>query len=239
MVKRALATLAVLAVAACPPAAPANEPLPAATSEARPPLRRPDVIFVATPQPVVDAMLRLAAVREGDVLYDLGSGDGRIPITAAREYGVRAVGIDIDPLRIREADANSRAAGTSALATFRNEDLFEADISEATVVTLYLLSHLNEKLLPKLVRELRPGTRIVSHTFGIGDWVPERRADVAGRSVYLWRLPQRRWRAASRPSPQDRRPCRAGIAGNAATRCRHAQTVRASGAIVAGAGQRA
>ena len=100
-------------------------------------------------------MLRLAAVRKGDVLYDLGSGDGRIPITAAREYGVRTVGIDTNPDRIREANANSRLAGTTALVTFRNEDLFEADISAATVVTLYLLSHLNEKLRPKLVRELR------------------------------------------------------------------------------------
>lgn len=172
-------------------AAAAVAPLLVARSTAgpvAPALRTPDVIFVPTPHHVVDAMLRLAALGKDDVLYDLGCGDGRIPIAAARQYRVRAVGIDIDPERIREADANSRAAGTTALASFRHGDLFEADLSEATVVTLYLLSHLNDKLRPKLVRELRPGARVVSHTFGIGDWIPDRRIDVGGRSVYLWIL---------------------------------------------------
>jgi SAM-dependent methyltransferase len=174
--------------AAAADAAPALLAQATGAGPAAPAIRPPDVIFVPTPPDVVDAMLRLAAIRKGDVVYDLGSGDGRIPIAAARRYGVRAVGIDIDPERIREANANSRAAGTTALVAFRNGDLFEADISEATVVTLYLLSHLNDRLRPKLVRELRPGTRIVSHTFGISDWVPDRRADVGGRSVYLWIL---------------------------------------------------
>lgn len=152
-------------------------------------VRTPDVIYVPTPPEVVDKMLRMAAVKEGDVLYDLGSGDGRIPIAAAKQYKVRAVGIDIDPQRIKEAEENARAAGVTDLVKFRNEDLFQANISEATVVTLYLLESLNEKLRPKLLRDLKPGTRIVSHAFRMGDWEPERSDDVNGIMIYYWTVP--------------------------------------------------
>lgn len=164
-----------------------------AQAQATPPsaLREPDVIYVPTPQPVVDAMLKMAGVRKGDVLYDLGSGDGRIPVTAAKVYGVRATGIDINPERIAEANANARTAGVTKLVTFRNEDLFQADFRDATVVTLYLLPSLNEKLRPKLLRELRPGARIVSHSFPMGDWKPEREQEVEGRTIYLWTVPAR------------------------------------------------
>ncbi|MDH5833756.1 SAM-dependent methyltransferase [Luteimonas kalidii] len=163
------------------------------TREARPPgYRQPDVVYVPTPQPVVDAMLELAGVDEGDVLYDLGSGDGRIPITAARRFGIRAVGIDIEPVRIREANANARAAGVTDLVSFRQEDLFEADFGEASVVSLYLLQSLNMKLRPKLLAELRPGTRIVSHAFDMGeDWKPEQVRQVDSSTIYLWTVPER------------------------------------------------
>ncbi len=129
-------------------------------------LRRPDVIFVPTPEDVVDAMLEVAHVTGNDIIYDLGSGDGCIPITAARMFGARGVGIDIDPQRIQEASANAQAAGVTDKVRFLNQDLFTTDISEASVVTLYLLPELNLKLMPKLMKELKPGTRIVSHSFG-------------------------------------------------------------------------
>jgi 2-polyprenyl-3-methyl-5-hydroxy-6-metoxy-1,4-benzoquinol methylase len=153
--------------------------------------RQPDVIFVPTPQEVVDEMLRMANVKKGDVLYDLGSGDGRIPITAARKYGVRGVGIDIDPERIREANENAKRNGVTDLVKFRNEDLFKADFREATVVTLYLLPDLNEKLRPKLWAELKPGTRIVSHQFEMGKWKPEKVVELSGRTIYFWTVPAR------------------------------------------------
>jgi precorrin-6B methylase 2 len=153
------------------------------------PLRLPDVKFVPTPPAVVAAMLRMANVQEGDVLYDLGSGDGRIPITAAREYGIHAVGIDIDARRIEEANENARTAGVTDKVHFLLGDLFAADISEATVVTLYLLDVLNERLRPKLLRELQPGTRIVSHAFRMGDWEPEQTANVHGNMIYFWTVP--------------------------------------------------
>lgn len=153
--------------------------------------RTPDVVFVPTPPQVVDAMLEMAEVRDGDVLYDLGSGDGRIPIAAAKKFRVRAVGIDIDPQRIKEARANATAAGVTKEVTFRQGDLFEADFSDATVVTLYLLESLNQKLRPKLLKELKPGTRIVSHAFSMGDWTPEKTATIDGSVVYLWRVPPR------------------------------------------------
>src|SRR3954463_2828477 len=157
-----------------------------ATAPAR---RSPDVIFVPTPNEVVDKMLELAKVGPKDVVYDLGCGDGRIVITAAQKYGVRAVGIDIDPKRIAEATANAKAAKVTDKVKFIEGDLFEADISEATVVTLYLLTRLNEKLKPKLLKDLKPGTRVVSHAFDMGDWKPEQTAQVASSSVYLWRIP--------------------------------------------------
>ena len=155
---------------------------------------QPDVIFVPTPQDVVDEMLRLAGVHKGDVLYDLGCGDGRIPVTAAKRYGIRAVGIDIDPERIREANENAKRAGVTGLVTFRQENLFTADFREASVVTLYLLPELNLKLEPRLLAELKPGTRIVSHEFDMGDWKPDKQLELNGRVIYLWRVPARRQR---------------------------------------------
>lgn len=156
------------------------------------PLRSPDVIYVPTPPEVVEAMLKVANVRQGDVLYDLGSGDGRIPITAVQKYNVtRATGVEINPERIEEAERNLKAAGVGDRVRFRNEDLFEANFSDATVVTLYLLPALNIKLLPKLLKELKPGTRIVSHAFAMGGWNPERTLDIGGRAVYFWTIPAR------------------------------------------------
>jgi cyclopropane fatty-acyl-phospholipid synthase-like methyltransferase len=171
-------------------------PLTATTAQsaapAARPARTPDVVYVPTPQPVVDAMLKLANVKKGDVLYDLGSGDGRIPITAAKRFGVRAIGIDIDPERIAEAKENAKKAGVTNLVTFRNADLFTSNISEASVVTLYLLDTLNLKLRPKLLRELKPGTRIVSHAFTMGDWEPQQTQEVDGRMIYFWTVPARK-----------------------------------------------
>ena len=163
-----------------------------ASATANAPKKEPDVIYVPTPQPVVDAMLKLARVKKGDVLYDLGSGDGRIPVTAAKTYGVRALGIDIDPQRIAEAHANAKAAGVTGLVTFRQADLFQQDLREASVVTLYLLPSLNLKLRPKLLSELKPGSRIVSHSFDMADWEPEARQDVNGSTIYLWTVPAKR-----------------------------------------------
>ena len=153
-------------------------------------LRAPDVIFVPTPHEVVDAMLKVAKVGKDDVLYDLGSGDGRIPITAAQKYGIaRGIGIDINPQRIKEANENLRKARVGERVRFVNADLFESDLSEATVITLYLLPELNLKLLPKLLKEVKPGTRIVSHAFDMGTWKPEQSLDVGGRKVYFWTIP--------------------------------------------------
>ncbi|BAK66309.1 putative methyltransferase [Sphingobium sp. SYK-6] len=153
--------------------------------------QRPDVIYVPTPQPVVEAMLAMAKVGDGDILYDLGSGDGRIPVTAAKTFNIRAMGIDIDPQRIREARENAQKAGVTDKVTFKQEDLFKTDFSEATVVTLYLLPTLNEKLRPRLLKDLKPGTRIVSHDFLMGDWEPERSEEVAGKMIYMWTVPER------------------------------------------------
>ena len=151
-------------------------------------LRDPDVIFVPTPQEVVEAMLQMANVTGKDVVYDLGSGDGRIPITAAQKYGATGLGIDINPERIKEANANLAKAGVGAKVKFMNADLFETDLSPATVITLYLLPSLNVKLMPKL-KQLKPGTRIVSHSFDMGtEWPPEKTQDVNGRMVYMWTI---------------------------------------------------
>lgn len=162
-----------------------------AQAQKKAPARTPDVIFVPTPQEVVEDMLRLANVRKGDVLYDLGSGDGRIAITAAKQYGIKATGIDIDPERIAEANANARKAGVTDLVQFRQEDLFQANFRDATVVTLYLLPDLNVKLRPKLWNELKPGTRIVSHQFEMGAWKPEKKLESNGRTIYFWTVPER------------------------------------------------
>jgi ribosomal protein L11 methylase PrmA len=132
-------------------------------------------------------MLDAANVKEGDVVYDLGSGDGRIVITAAKKYGARGVGIDIDPGLVKKAAENAAAAGVSDRVRFASQNLFTADISEATVVTLYLLQSLNERLRPKLVRELKPGTRVVSHVFNMGpEWPPQRTLTVGASRIYMW-----------------------------------------------------
>ena len=154
-----------------------------------------DVPYVSTPQPVVDPMLRLAQVRAGDVVYDLGCGDGRIVITAARNFGATGVGIDIDPRRIEEADAAARRAGVSGSVRFAVQDLFQTDFSAATVLALYLYPELNAKLLPKFRAELKPGTRVVSHQFSIGDWRPVRSetawSGTMDHQIYLWVVPPR------------------------------------------------
>ena len=165
---------------------------PAFAQATQAPLRSPDVIYVPTPPEVVAAMLKLAKVGPGDVVYDLGSGDGRIAIAAVSDFKAqRATGIDIDPQRIKEAMANHATAGVGDRVRFLNQDLFETDISDATVVTLYLLPSLNLKLIPKLNKELKPGTRIVSHAFDMGDWKPEQTVEVDGRRVFFWTIPKR------------------------------------------------
>jgi cyclopropane fatty-acyl-phospholipid synthase-like methyltransferase len=151
-------------------------------------LRDPDVVFVPTPTRVVNQMLSMADVGPNDVVYDLGCGDGRIAIAAARDHGARAVCVDIDPQRVREARENVRRAGVQDRVEVRHADLFQTDLSEATVVTLYLLESLNMKLRPKLQRELPDGARVVSQSFSMGDWQPEARASVNGTPVYLWRI---------------------------------------------------
>ncbi len=153
--------------------------------------RTPDVIFVPTGYEVVVQMLKLAAVTSKDIVYDLGCGDGRFVVTAARQFGARGVGIDIDPERIKEARELAARTGANDRVRFIEGDLFETDISEATVVTLYLLTRLNLKLRPKLMKELKPGTRIVSHAFDMGDWAPEKTESVGSSSIYLWRIPPR------------------------------------------------
>ena len=164
---------------------------PPAAPVAVPPSQTPDVIYVPTPPAVVEAMLDMVKLRDGDVLYDLGSGDGRIPIAAAKRKQVRAVGIDIDPQRIAEANANAKTAGVTGEVSFKQADLFTSEFSDATVVTLYLLDTLNEKLRPKLLAELKPGTRIVSHAFRMGDWEPEKEETIDGRTIYYWTVPER------------------------------------------------
>lgn len=149
--------------------------------------------YVPTPQEVVERMLELADVTKSDVVYDLGSGDGRIVITAAKKHGARGVGIDIDPDRVEEARANAKREGVSALVEFRQGDALQADVSPATVVTLYLLTWANMELRPRLQAQLRPGARIVSHQFAMGDWVPDKTetftdAVGASRQLYLWRI---------------------------------------------------
>jgi ubiquinone/menaquinone biosynthesis C-methylase UbiE len=160
------------------------------------PLRKPDVIYYPTPDETVTEMLRLAEIKPGDVLYDLGSGDGRIPIMAAKQYGIRAIGIEIDPKMVTIAEERAREANVESLVSFRNADMFREHISEATVVTLYLSNKLNLLLRPKLLAELRPGSRILSHDFHMGDWKAERTIRVPWekglfRTIYFWRVPGR------------------------------------------------
>jgi SAM-dependent methyltransferase len=148
-----------------------------------------DVPFVPTPQEVVDRMLALAMVGKTDTLYDLGCGDGRIVITAARQFGAHGVGIDLNPERIAEAHANAKKAGVDGRVTFRQADLFETDLSPASVVSLYLLPEVNLRLRPRLWAQLKPGSRVVSHAFDMGpEWPPEKTVDADGRTIYLWTI---------------------------------------------------
>ncbi len=166
----------------------------ATRAQAPAPIKKPDVIFVPTPQEVVDKMLELAQFKKGDVLYDLGCGDGRIVVTAAKKYGVKAVGFDVDPQRIKEATANVERNGVGNLVTIRQADIFEQDLREANVVTLYLLPELNVRLMPQL-KELRAGSRIISHDFDMRGAKPKKvitvRADdeEEEHTVYFWTVP--------------------------------------------------
>ncbi len=166
---------------------------PATSQTAAPTAQSPtpqlDVPYVPTPTAVVDAMLKVAKVGKNDVLYDLGSGDGRIPITAAKRFGTRGFGVDIDPQRIQEANANAKKAGVSDRVNFAQQDLFKTDLSKATVITLYLLPRINLQLRPTLLK-LKPGTRIVSHAFDMGDWKPDQVVNVNGTNVYFWTVPK-------------------------------------------------
>src|ERR1700686_4933270 len=163
------------------------------------PKHQVDVPYVPTTEAAVKAMLKLADVKRTDVVYDLGCGDGRIVIAAAKEYGAHGVGIDINPERVKEAKENAAKAGVGNLVRFEENDLFVADIHEATVVTLFLLNSVNERLRPKLLKDLKPGTRIVSNTFGMGDWKPDKELMVGdpvqgfslSHKLFLWTIPQR------------------------------------------------
>ncbi len=179
-------------------AAPRGGPDPRFTSQVagqQAPARKPDIFYVPTPQEVVDVMLKTAKVTKDDVVYDLGCGDGRIVITAAKEYGARGVGIDIDPERVKEARANVEKAGVGDRVKILQADLFETPIGEASVVALYLLPSLNVKLMPKLLKELKPGSRIVSHDFDMqGQWEPEQSIEVGQgeHHVYFWTVPKQK-----------------------------------------------
>jgi SAM-dependent methyltransferase len=181
-----IVALAVLAVAA---AAGVAQPL-------KPMEKQPEVPYVPTHEKVVDEMLKVARVGKNDVLYDLGSGDGRIPITAAKRWGTRGIGVDIDPERVKEARENAARAGVADKVKFFQQDLFETDIKEATVVTLYLLPDVNLRLRPKLLAELKPGSRVVSHNYDMGDWKPEKTLTVklpdGDHTVYYWVVPPRK-----------------------------------------------
>ena len=145
-----------------------------------------DVPYVPTPPAVVDAMLRMAHVTSSDLVYDLGCGDGRIVVMAAEKYGARGVGIDLDPRRIAEATENAKAAGVTGRVKFIVQDVFASDFSDATVVTLYMLPSVNERLMPR-IRALKPGTRVVTHAFTFGDaWPYERKEEVDGKTIYFW-----------------------------------------------------
>jgi precorrin-6B methylase 2 len=172
-----------------------------AAAQSSQPRRQPEVPFVPTTEEAVQAMLKLADVKKTDVVYDLGCGDGRIVIAAAKNYGARGVGIDIDPQRVREANENARKAGVQNLVRFEENDLFKADIRPASVVTLFLLSSVNLRLRPKLLQDLTPGTRVVSNTFDMGDWKPDKQFTLPGddggdstflsHQFYLWVVPPR------------------------------------------------
>jgi SAM-dependent methyltransferase len=171
----------------------------AAQVEVPSPNRKLDVWYVPTPSEIVDRMLDVANVTALDVVYDLGCGDGRIVIAAAKKYGTRGVGVDLDPARIREAQANAKKAGVENLVTFKVADMFKTDLHEATVVTLYLLPELNRRLKPKLFAELRPGARVVSHDWDMGkDWPADREIKLGTSGIYMWKMPPH----VERPMPK-------------------------------------
>jgi SAM-dependent methyltransferase len=151
--------------------------------------RTPDVIFVPTPQPVVDAMLKLANVQPGEMVYDLGCGDGRAVITAARDFGARGIGVDIDPERIEESNANAKSAGVTERVEFKQADLFQMKFSDADVLFLYLLPKLNVQLRPRILDDLRPGSRVVSHAFSMAEWEADQRMEVDGKTIFFWIVP--------------------------------------------------
>ncbi len=169
-----------------------------------------DVPYVPTPQPVVEAMLKLAEVKKGDVVYDLGCGDGRIVVTAAKKYGVKGVGIDLDPERVRESKENVKKNKVEKLVTIKEGNVLDADVSEATVVTLYLLPSVNLKVKPNLKKQLRPGARIVSHAFDMGDWEPEKEMTVrhegAPYMIYLWRIPEEKSEDEKKAPEKEKKP---------------------------------
>jgi SAM-dependent methyltransferase len=186
LIPTALVLATVLAVAAAVGVAQPLKPLD----------KQPEVPFVPTHEKIVDEMLKVARVGKNDVLYDLGSGDGRIPITAAKRWGTRGVGVDIDPERIKEARENATKAGVTDKVKFMQQDLFDTDIKEATVVTLYLLPEVNLRLRPKLLADLKPGTRVVSHNYDMGDWKPLKSLTVklpdGDHYVYYWVVPPKK-----------------------------------------------
>jgi len=150
-----------------------------------------DVPYVPTPQSVVDKMLDIAKVTGDDYLIDLGSGDGRIPIAAAKRFGAKGMGVEIDAARVQEAKAKAINARVADKVEFRKQDLFETDLSKATVLTMYLLPRVNLQLRPRILNDLKPGTRVVSHSFDMGDWKPDQKIKVDGRTIYLWIVPER------------------------------------------------
>jgi SAM-dependent methyltransferase len=171
----------------------------AAQADVPSPNRKLDVWYVPTPNEIVNRMLDVANVSPLDVVYDLGCGDGRIVIAAAKKYGTRGVGVDLDPARIREAQANAKKAGVENLVTFKVADLFKTDLTEATVVTLYLLPELNRRLKPKLFAELKPGARVVSHDWDMGrDWPPDEEIKLGTSGIYMWKMPPH----VDRPMPK-------------------------------------
>jgi protein-L-isoaspartate O-methyltransferase len=192
--RRMVAVAAMVALAGALPSGTSAEPRKKA---------EPTLIYVPTPQNVVDKMLEVAGVTKNDYVFDLGSGDGRIPITAAARYGARGLGVEINPRLVAEARANAKAAGVADRVEFRRQDLFKTSVREATVVGLYLFVWANVKLRPRLISELRPGSRIVAHDFPVGDdWKPDVEQDVENRTVYLWYVPAQvagRWHMIGGP----------------------------------------
>ena len=203
---------------------PQAQPAPQSVPDETPP--RLDVPYVPTPQAVVDEMLRLAKPTKDDLLYDLGCGDGRIVVTAAKQFGTKGVGFDIDPARIRDSLANAQTAGVTGLVTFRRQDLFTVSLAEPNVLTMYLLPSVNMKLRPKILSEMKPGTRVVSHAFTMEDWQPDDHSSANGGNVYFWVVPANvsgTWKVD-------------GLGSGPATLRFQQQFQKAQGAVVAAAG---